>query len=285
MRGKGDCVFHRTYRCKGTERLVRQAVPEWFWKEAQAVNERDGFWVSAAMPHPADLVPPPRTDYQSWVLDAEGNRCEDPYMQDHVFIDGSCTTSVFRGLQRAALALVQLGDDSKAVKTVSVPLWGSLPQTSQAAEFAAYAGLSHVLGDQAVAYGDCQGVLSQAEKPPADRYSGRRKYSGVLRSMLKYPQGLARITRAVKVRAHQCIDGITDPQERWRAVGNDLADAAAKAAVERHPKPPPGARRPDPLLGETCPAHCEGCCDGHDSILAVGREAQEEARHQPTRDG
>ncbi len=235
---RGDGIFHRTYKCSGSEQLVKQAVPEWFWREAQDADESDAFWTVAAVPHPADLVPPPRSDYLSWAVDASGCRCEDPRMEGHVFIDGSCSSSVFKELQRAALALVQVSDDAKAVKTVSVPLWNSLPQTSQVAEYAAYAGLSHVLEGKALAYGDCQGVLAQAAKNPAERYSGRRRYAGVLRSMLKFPRGMAHIVGAVKVRAHQRIDAISDEHERWLAVGNDLADAAAKAARERHPEPP-----------------------------------------------
>ncbi len=235
---KGDDIFHRTFRCSGTEQLVRQAIPEWFWREAQDADEGDPFWTTAAVPHPADLFPPPRPDYLSWALDADGCRCEDPRMEGHVFIDGSCSTSVFRGLQRAALALVQLDNDMKAVKTVSIPLWDSLPQTSQAAEYAAYAALAQILDGKTTAYGDCQGVLEQAAKPPAERYAGKRKYAGVLRSMLKHPQGMGHIAEAVKVKAHQRIENISDERERWMAVGNNLADEAAKAARERHPQPP-----------------------------------------------
>ncbi len=108
--------------------------------------------MTASMPHPADLVPPPRADYESWAVDADGCRCDDPSMNGNVFIDGSCSRSIFRGLQRASLALVQVDDNAKAVKTVSVLVWATLPQTSQAAEYAAYAGLSHVLNDRSTVY-------------------------------------------------------------------------------------------------------------------------------------
>ncbi len=55
----GDSVFHRTYKCRGTEHLVRNVVPQWFWDEAQVADVNDQFWINATMPHPADLVPPP----------------------------------------------------------------------------------------------------------------------------------------------------------------------------------------------------------------------------------
>ncbi len=233
----GDDIYHRTFKCKGTEDAVRAVVPDWFWAEAQRASPSDLFWTTASMPHPADMVPQPRDDYMSWVFDGDGNRCSDPHMHGHIFIDGSCSTSVFRGLQRAALALVQLGDDALPIKTVSVPVWCTLPQSSQAAEYAAFAALPQVLDAEAVAYGDCQGVLDRAALDPERRFEGRRKYSGVLRSMLKYPTGTSCIKQAVKVKAHQCIEGITDDHERWKAKGNKLADEAAKAARARHPQP------------------------------------------------
>ncbi len=234
---RGDTVHHRTYGCSGTQQAVRAVVPPWFWEEAQRSNPADRFWTTASMPHPADMIPQPRSDYLSWAFDAEGGRCEDPTMSGHVFHDGSCTTSIFRGLQRASMALVQVDGDAKPVKTVSIPIWGTLPQTPQAAEYAAYAGLSHVLTAPTTTYGDCKGVLDHAALDPARRHEGRRKYAGVLLSMARFPRGMANIVSSVKVKAHQCIENLTDAQERWQAIGNDLADAAAKEALKRHPQP------------------------------------------------
>ncbi len=82
---KGDSVYHRTYKCSATEESVRRVVPQWFWDEAQRARLGDKLWVTASVPHLADLVPPPRTDYESWVFDADGCRCEDPSMNGHVF--------------------------------------------------------------------------------------------------------------------------------------------------------------------------------------------------------
>ncbi len=58
----GDSVFHRTYKCRATENLVRNVVPKWFWDEAQRADGADRFWTTATVPHPADLIPPPRSD-------------------------------------------------------------------------------------------------------------------------------------------------------------------------------------------------------------------------------
>ncbi len=240
---RGDTVHHRTYKCSATQQAVRAVVPRWFWDEAQAADPADTFWVTASMPHPADMMPQPKSDYMSWAFDAEGGRCEDPSMSGHVFHDGSCTTSVFRGVQRASMALVQVDGDAKPVKTVSIPIWGTLPQTSQAAEYAAYAGLSHVITGPTTTYGDCQGVLDHAAMDPARRHEGRRRYAGVLMSMAKFPNGVANIVKSVKVKAHQRIENLTDAQERWLAIGNDLADAAAKEALKRHPQPSPEVDR------------------------------------------
>ncbi len=233
----GDHVFHRTYECKGTRDVVRAALPKWFWEEAQRADPSDLFWTTAAMPHPADMVPMPRADYQAWAFDAEGERSDSAQMSGHAFIDGSCSKSVFRGLQRASIALVQLDDDARPVKTLSTPVWNTLPQTSQAAEYAAYAALPQVIVADTVAYGDCKGVLDLAARGPVERYSGKRRYAGVLLSMCRHPEGMKRITRTVKVKAHRRIDAISDHLEKWMAIGNDLADKAAKAARDRHPQP------------------------------------------------
>ncbi len=158
-------------------------------------------------------------------------------MSGHVFFDGSCSTSVFRGLQRAALALVQVDDAARPIKTVSVPIWASLPQSSQVAEHAAHAGLAHVLVGPTTGYGDCKTVLDQAAMDPLRRFDGRRKYAGIMLSMRKYPKGSAYIERLVKVKAQQQIDRIIDADEAWRAVGNDLAETAATEARKWHPQP------------------------------------------------
>ncbi len=234
---KGDHVFHRTFRCDGTKQAVMAAVPSWFWAEAQKASASDPFWSTAVVPHPADMVPPARADYLSWVYNADGTRGDDPSMNGDIFIDGSCSTSVFRGLQRAAMAIVDLGEDARPRKIVSVPIWNTLPQTSQSAEFAAFAGVPQVIDDVSVVHGDCKGVLDLAARDVSSRFDGRRKYAGVLLSMQKSPAGLARIAKTVKVKAHQKVDDIIDEQQRRQAIGNNLADAAAKEARARHPQP------------------------------------------------
>ncbi len=55
----GDSVYHRTYKCSATEESVKRVVPQWFWEEAQRARPGDKFWVTASVPHPADVVPPP----------------------------------------------------------------------------------------------------------------------------------------------------------------------------------------------------------------------------------
>ncbi len=216
---------------------MRAAVLEWFWRESQRSAPGDLFWTTAAVPHPADAVPRPRGDYLPHAFGPDGERLDDPRMRGHIFIDGSCTTSVFRGLERAAFALIQLGDDGNLLKTVSVPVWDSLPQTSQAAERGAYAAVPQIIDDDSTIYGDCQGVINAAMSSDARRLDGRKRYAGVMLSMRKYPLGMARIRDTVKVKEHPHEAALTCPVERWRARGNNFADEAAKAARGRHPQP------------------------------------------------
>ncbi len=233
----GDTVYHRCYSCRATRDAVRAAVPAWFWAETQKAPEARAFWTTGAVPHPADMVPRPRDDYLPWAVDGSGNREDEAQLAGNIFIDGSCSTSIFRGLQRASFSMVQVDDAAEPVRTLSTPMWSSLPQTSQAAEYAAYAGLAQVLGGGSTVYGDSLGVLQHAAKQGPERLDGRRKYSGVLLSMNRHPEGLRRIEAAVKVKAHQNLSAISDPHQLWMAKGNDHADRAAKLARERHPQP------------------------------------------------
>ncbi len=233
----GDTVHHRVYGCCKSRDVVRASVPKWFWDEAQRASHGDRFWTTGVMPHPAELVPPARDDYLPWVIDANGERGDDPSLSGHVFIDGSCKVSTLPGLQRASVAMVQMDENARRVKTVSLPLWCTLPQTAQASEYAAYSAVAQLLVGDTVIYGDCKGVLDAAAAPVSRQLDGRRKYAGVLLAAHRDPTSLRRIKSLVKVKAHQDIDAIQDPDEKWRARGNEMADEAAKLARDRHPQP------------------------------------------------
>ncbi len=233
----GDTIYHRTFGCCATRDKVKASVPAWLWEEAQKASPRDLFWTTATVPHPADRLPRPLDDYLPHAVEADGERGDDPAICGHIFVDGSCATSVFRGLQRAAFALVQVGVDGRPIRTISLPLWASLPQTSQAAEYAAYAAAPQILCGESTIYGDCKGVLDHAARGGHARFDGRRRYAGVMLSMNRCPEGLAHIKGSVKVKAHQNPAALQCPTQRWRATGNNLADAAAKEALKRHPQP------------------------------------------------
>ncbi len=239
---KGDDERHRVYGCSKTRETVRAAVPNWFLEEALRAPPTDRFWTTGIIPHPADIFPKARDDYLPWAMDAKGERIEDPSLTGNIFIDGSCSVSAIRGLQRAAMALVQLGEDATPEKVVSVPVWSTLPQTSQASEHAAYAAVTQLLCGESSVFGDCQGVLDLAAAPPRKQLEGRRKYAGIMLSTRRYPEGLSHVKNLIKVKAHRDIGSIEDPRDRWMAIGNDLADAAAKAARDRHPQPTPEQR-------------------------------------------
>ncbi len=235
---KGDTVHHRTYCCEATRDKVKAVVPPWFWNESQRSSPSDRFWTTGVIPHPADVCPPPRDDYLPWAYDGEGERCEDAGLSGNVFIDGSCSVSAFKELQRAAFALVQVDDAANPIRTISIPLWSTLPQTSQASEYAAFAAAPQLAEARARVFGDCQGVLDLAARGPAQRYFVKKKYAGVLLSMNRHPEGMRRTAEVFKVKAHQHPETIEDPVEKWEAIANNLADEAAKEARKRHPAMP-----------------------------------------------
>ncbi len=202
----GDSIFHRAYLCRHTRERVKAAVPEWFWRETQKAPQADLFWTTAAFPHPSDVIPPPSPDYLPWAFGELGQRIDVGDMEGDLFIDGSCTRHVVKGMQRAALAVVEVDSEARPRRTLSIPLWSSLPQTSQAAEYAAFAAVAWLAKGPSTVYGDCKGVLDLASKPAPQRFAAKKKYAGVLLSMNRCIDGVRNISAMVKVKAHQRHD-------------------------------------------------------------------------------
>ncbi len=232
----GHTIHHRVYCCQHTRAKVQAVVPKWFWQESQRAAATDLFWTTGIMPHPADAHPPPRDDYKPLAVDANDEPLDDPYLEGHIFVDGSCSTSLFPGLQRAALAVVQVDEEANLQKAVSVPIWNTLPQTPQASECAALAAVASLLKGPSQVYGDCTGVVDAYTRGPAHYTRGERKYAGVMLSMHRHPAGLKFIESMSKVKAHQNIGSLECTREQWLAKSNQLADEAAKKARARHPQ-------------------------------------------------
>ncbi len=120
---------------------------------------------------------------------------------------------------------------------ILVPLWRSLPQTPQAAE---YVGLAipyqHLSGEAQVA-SDCANAVRDFQRPFDAAMLPSRRYAGVVRDSWAQPS--RRNVTVTKVKAHRTWAGMAEGEERCHAIGNDEADVAAKVAVLLHEPPPP----------------------------------------------
>ena len=90
-----------------------------------------------------------------------------------VFLDGSCTKTFAKELNRASWAITKLDESTgELVARLHGPVWATLPQTSPAAEFCAMAALAQVAGPGTHAYSDYSGVVGSFAKN-LKRYSTR----------------------------------------------------------------------------------------------------------------
>ncbi len=238
-----DTVHHRLWVCPCAAKEREEIAPQRLIRAAKAAGSDSKFFTTGVMPHPADVWPRPLSEPQVEVerFDLGG---EQPAGETHSFagnfyFDGSCTTHVVPELRRAGFSIIIKDPSNKPLARVSTPLWEGLPQTPQAAEFAAYAGAVQYVGGPSWFFGDCLNVLRQANGSQRRSVAPHLRYSGVMKDVLKRPEQARCVQAFVKVKAHRCIDAIADADERIKAQGNAEADELAKAAVSRHPRAAP----------------------------------------------
>ncbi len=234
---QGDTAHHRVWCCPATA-AARAKLPTWIIDEARGAPSSSHFWTTGVFPHPGDTCPRP-----SSTLIAE---CEDAMGEDivgitnwgmggQVFVDGSCTRKSVKELQRAACAVVMLGDNGRPAKVIRAVVPAPLPQTPQAAEFIGFMLGFRMLVEDATVYSDCKNVVDTVRSGFPLAMHAKRTYAGLLRDMLKWPQQRKHLMQVSKVKAHQDVGLLTDEGERTLAEGNAAADLHAKRATELHP--------------------------------------------------
>jgi hypothetical protein len=182
--------------------------------------------------HPADERPRPLESegvtFESIVpMEVEG-------VQGDIYLDGSCTRHIVPELSCAGWVFVQLGEDGEVVAKAFGPVWRSLPQTPQAAEFCAYAAAPQLLLGPSTSYGDCSNVISAANMDVQRALSWRRPHAGIIKATLKEP-GLRRVKGVLKVKTHVNEREVEDPNLKRHARGNTFADEAAALGADVHP--------------------------------------------------
>eukprot|EP00959_Pyramimonas_sp_CCMP1952_P261359 5464352-Pyramimonas_sp.AAC.1 len=76
-------------------------------------------------------------------------------MWGHVFIDGSCQRHPIKELSRAVYAITMNAEDGTCLGEARGPVWAHLPQTPQAAEYAARCVAAQFLVMPTTIYSDC----------------------------------------------------------------------------------------------------------------------------------
>ena len=120
-----------------------------------------------------------------------------------------------------------------ATLTGLVPAWWA--QSAQPAEQHGALAAANTRGPGQLTVADCKGVIDLLRLDARRQLNGRRRFAGIARRALAAPEAHSMSTCIRKVRAHCDIGAITDPWERHLAIGNSLADEAAKVAQSRHP--------------------------------------------------
>ncbi len=249
---RGDTVRHRVWECEHPDvARAREAVaPRWLREEMLRRPASQSRWVTGLVPHPGDVWPRPAADAQpvaEFVGRGDPLRSDEgiPCIGGRAYVDGSCTQNVIGELRRAATSLVAYGDDGDPEWLIKMPVPTPMPQTPQSAEFVAlplaHAYLAAARSELDLA-SDCANVVRSCLDKGTKAVQGTRVYAGLLKPIISDP-AWRRNVRIRKVPAHVQHDGMPDGPEKDDAMGNDIADAQAKLAVDLHPRPLPAVRQ------------------------------------------
>ena len=95
------------------------------------------------------------------------------------------------------------------------------------------ASLANGISDE---HEDCESVIRDAAMQNEAAVDESKHHVGIWREQKKYGKGCNYIRTVTKVKAHEDINNIGDPELKRMAEGNDKADRCAKEAVGTHPR-------------------------------------------------
>ena len=184
--GEPDTLFHRVWCCPWQEAVKARndAACKQLRDAALKAGQQSALYSRCIMPHAADLLPLPPAE-GGCVFKRQGQivqASEDWSMKGRIFYDGSCTRRGDQRLDRASWAVVEVNDKDEITAEISGPVWSSLPQTPQAAEYAARAVAVEMLDGDSVLTGDCKNVVNDAVNNDKKKvYHKRRMHAGTMR--------------------------------------------------------------------------------------------------------
>ena len=235
-RAQPDSMFHRLWECQNeAAKLARKEIaPQRLIDEALALGPTSAVFCRGLCQDLSLAVPAPLSA-GGIVYTANGIRIEDPALwtlSGDIFYDGSCLQRGTSGLSRGTWAAVQLGPDNRVSVCVSGPVWSSLPQTAQAAEHCARAGAVQILNGPSRLFGDSRNIVAHAKRRPAEACRHSWLHAAASKVAFLSPGG-AHVMEDVWVKAHRDPATQSDAWDRYIAIGNNHADAAAVAAQAR----------------------------------------------------
>ena len=196
----------------------------------------DLFWTAGVSPHLEEEWPRPERGYN--VTIQRGAVAEEEVFEGlsgNLFIDGSCVPSGIQGLARAGAAVVQANDAGHTEWALIMAVPEGLGQTSQKAEHLALAMAIGELRGEATIYSDFSNVVRGACNKTKLATDPRSRVAAIHLGSWRDPGKWEWCKEVVKVKAHQDVSKIEDEDLRWKAVGNNLADAKANEARLLHP--------------------------------------------------
>ena len=165
-------------------------------------------------------------------IDMVGDQHHHRKMSGNLFVDGSCSSNICTQANRAGWAVVQ-AHEGKLQKAIYGPVWHPLQQTSQMAEWLAWAISHQVAEADSVVFQDCENVVKGHYQPWDLRLRPTSPFAGIMRSTLS-DWGSQFIKQVVKVKAHQQVSAMQEGEAKWQAQGNQWADHFAELGAKRH---------------------------------------------------
>ena len=268
---EGDTVHHRLWICPVVDCFRRQALKsgktdnQHIIGAMAAKDPKNPLATRALYQHPAEEAPLPATKgvvtVTGWSRDAYGQPLHGPMalsaglIDGDTFPDGAAFPHPVKELSRAGWAAVVVDGGGQVLVEARGPVPAPLPQTAQAAEYSASTAIAGILSSEARLYPDCMNVVKDFNRPMVDQLQAKRRYAGLLKGAQQHV-GWTEAAEATWQKAHLSMTTLAGEELR-RAMGNDAADKAAKAAAkECHPAIPPDlderAKHLDTMAEATC---------------------------------
>ena len=155
----------------------------------------------------------------------------------------SCVPHIEPCMSRAAWAVVQVDQHGDIIRAILGVVPAELPQTAQAAEFAAGLAFSKFADTGSILLSDCSSVVKSFRARLQAKWA-KMVHGGSVRAAFQQPKVSANLQVTVKIKAHQDTQAM-DPQDpdRTHALGNVRADELANRAISLHPRSDPSTWR------------------------------------------